>query len=358
MADWMERVNSAMQGAGCQTVTLDAGDGRLLLTPHAARIVGCAIDGIDGSVFWYHPDAEDRAAMKRIIAQRETLLCGDRLWVSPEVAYHWPDVDAARDDPFATYAFEQEIDPGRYEVVAAESDRLELQAEMSLTDHRVDKRIELHVQRQFSIEAEPTAIFPDSVKRLSFSIRNTLTATGGDEGAVAGAWDILQLPASGTLVCPTVGEPAEPNCYFDAFGAKHVRRDGHAVYFLVDANRQIKMGIPAEKTTGRMGYYRPLPGGRSVLIVRVFAPQPGAPYVDMPLSRPRGQRTGGDSLQAYNDNGGYGQFGEMEYHDPAVIVGQTPTTRTGSCITHVLAGPDADIRAIGQALLGVPLVMP
>jgi len=358
MTDWMDRIKSSMGGAGCQTVVLDAGDGQLLLTPHAGRIVGCALDGVEGSAFWYHPDAEDPTAMKRIVAQGDVMLCGDRLWISPEVAYHWPDVDAARDDPFATYGFEPEIDPGRYRLVDADSDRLELQAEMSLTDHRVDKRIELRVQRQISVEPEPTAIFPDSLKRVSFTIRNALTAAGGDEGAAAGAWDILQLPVSGTLVCPTVGAPAEPNCYFGPFGDKHVCRSDRAVCFLVDAKRQIKMGIGADQTTGRMGYHRPLSDGRSVLIVRIFAPQPGAPYVDMPLSRPRRQRTGGDCLQAYNDDGGYGLFGEMEYHDPAVIVGQTPATRTGSCITHVLAGPDADVQSVGQALLGVPLVMP
>ncbi len=357
MTDWMDRITAAVSAASAQTMTLDAGDGQLLLLPYGARIIGCAIDGVQGNALWHHPDAEDPDAMKRVVDQREVLFCGDRLWISPEVAYHWPDVDVARSDPFATYIFDPEVDPGRYEVVGSDSGRLHLRAEMSLTDHRDDKRIELRVERQISVETEPSTIFPDSLKRLSFSIRNTLTATGGDEGAVAGAWDILQLPATGTLVCPTTGRASEPNCYFGAFGDKHVRHGDRAVYFLIDAGRQIKMGIAADETTGRMAYLRALGGGRSVLIMRILAPQPGAPYVDLPLARPREQRTGGDCVQAYNDDNGLGQVGEMEYHDPAVIVGRTPATRTGASITHVLTGPDADIQAIGQELLGVPLTM-
>ncbi|NJO56652.1 MAG: hypothetical protein HC834_10335 [Rhodospirillales bacterium] len=164
--------------------------------------------------------------------------------------------------------------------------------------------------------------------------------------------------------------------YYDPFGTRHVSVGERCVRFLIDGRRRIKMGLRPEHTTGRMGYYRALGDGRATLIVRVFASLPGEPYCDLPRDDPRhralqlgessGPVLGGDALQAYNDDGDAfapkaGQasvdakdvtFGEMEYHDPCVISGRAPGERGGTCVTHVVVGADASVRAWGASLLG------
>jgi hypothetical protein len=141
--------------------------------------------------------------------------------------------------------------------------------------------------------------------------------------------------------------------YYDPFGPRHVLADGRRLRFLIDGRRRIKMGLRAQWTTGRMACYRSITDGRAILIVRIFNPQPGEPYADVPRSADITTRTGGDCLQAYNDDGTFGGFGEMEHHDPAVIVGSGPTQRGGGFVTHVFTGPDRAVRAAGEALLGV-----
>ncbi|MEO0586619.1 MAG: hypothetical protein AAF078_03175, partial [Planctomycetota bacterium] len=161
-----------------------------------------------------------------------------------------------------------------------------------------------------------------------------------------------------------VGEGAGPRSYYEPFGDRHVAVEGDCVRFLIDGKRRTKMGLLPEHTTGRMGYYRPLGDGRSSLIFRAFAALPGEPYCDLPVDHPAHDAAAagedhpemfrGDGLQAYNDDGDAfpgTSFGEMEYHDPCVIAGRGPTSRTGSCVTHVMAGPDEAVRAVGRELL-------
>ena len=59
--------------------------------------------------------------------------------------------------------------------------------------------------------------------------------------------------------------------------------------------------------------------------------------------------------QAYNDDGNAGGFGEMEYHDPGVIVANGPASRHVTCVTHALVGPDTDIQTFGRQLLGATI---
>ncbi|MEL7088989.1 MAG: DUF6786 family protein, partial [Planctomycetota bacterium] len=148
----------------------------------------------------------------------------------------------------------------------------------------------------------------------------------------------------------------EPRSYYDPFGEKHVESDDDAVRFLIDAKRRVKMGIKPEDTLGKMAYLRPLADGMSTLIYREFSVDPDGIYVDIPRDHPADQRRGGDALQAYNDDLTYGPFGEMECVFPVVTVGGAEQ-RVDDCVTHVLVGPDAAVRAAGEKLLGVSVSM-
>ncbi|MEM1028528.1 MAG: DUF6786 family protein [Planctomycetota bacterium] len=332
-----------------ETTTIQAGDGGITVATRGARILDCRVDGVDENLFY-----DDGSGGG-----------GDRLWIAPEVAYYWPSLEDARTDPVGTAETPADVDPGDYEVVGdyeetEDGGGLVLTNDCSLIDSRDEKAIGLQMTRSFAAARRPE-VLPPQVKCVSFAIINTLEIRGGDDGAVASAWDILQVPPTGTLICPTKRK-VDPRSYYDPFGEKHVVSDDTAVRFLIDAQRRVKMGIKPADTRGKMAYYR-APGstsgsfasdGVSTLIYREFEVDLGGTYVDIPRDHPADQRSDGDALQAYNDDQTYGYFGEMEFVAPAVIVDEVETQTTG-CVTHVIAGPDDAVRAAGEKLLGVAI---
>ncbi|MFA9477956.1 DUF6786 family protein [Phycisphaerales bacterium AB-hyl4] len=357
MADWLNRLAASLADNGHEPRTFTAGSGQIIVLDHGARVLGCTLPGVDENLFWHNPRLEDASDAGTPLHEAGGLIGGDRIWIAPENGYMWPDLEAARTDPQGTYQLPTRMDPSEWGPIEEGDDHVVLGTTMALTDHRSERSVSLNLSREITIIDRPHGL-PDSLACASFAIRNDLSLIEGDPEAVAGAWDILQLPPTGTLICPTVMPvQGQPRSYYDPFGDKHVQVDPHCVRFLIDSRRRIKMGLRAEHTNGRMGYYRALPDGQASLIVRVFLPQPGEAYVDMP--RMTDDTFGGDALQAYNDDGtatgeGPGHcFGEMEYHDPAIVVGAGPALRTGSCVTHVIAGAEGLVRQAGRMLLGV-----
>ncbi|MEM6391704.1 MAG: DUF6786 family protein [Planctomycetota bacterium] len=326
---------------------LSAGDGRLLATRHAARLMA-SDDGHADT--WSNPFfvAED--------GDTGQLTGGDRLWIAPEVGYFWPNLQQAREDPKKWAKTPPVMDPAHWTITNQSDNALALSTEMDLTDARDGKRIRLTADRSFQ-GLDRSADLDPGLRCVSFAITNTLTLIDGDAGAVAGAWDILMVPAEptpGTLIIPTTREIelANINSYYDPFGDEHVVIDGQSVRFRCDGQRRVKMGLPADLTAGTMAHYRPTTDGQAILIHRTFPTHHEETYCDIPRSFPDDQRLGGDCFQAYNDEGdsfgpaigGSPTFSEMEYHDPCLAVGTDKTTQTGTCTTHILTGPEALIR--------------
>jgi hypothetical protein len=340
---WLENLRETFAANGQSTRTWEAGAGRLLVVPLGARILGCAMPNIPGNVFWHKPSLEDARGHLRF----RGAVGGDRLWIAPEVGYMWEDLAEARRAPFETYELPAQMDPSEYQIVDEGDGHMELAADMRLRDHRLGKEIALRVTRRFETIEAPDVAMPLGVSVASFAIDNRIQATEGDPGALAGTWDLLQVPSGGELICPTMMPVDAPRSYYNDY-ARNLKADDDGVRFTIDGKGSIKFGLTAAQTTGRMGYYRRTDGG-STLIVRIFQTQPGDLYVDVP--RDSDQIAGGDVLQSYNGGG----FGEMEYHDPAIAYGETSHLRGGSCVTHVLSGPDDEVRRAGRLMLGLEI---
>ena len=319
---------------------------RLALSPRGARVMAVAADGLPHDPFFLGEDGNGE------------LTGGDRLWLGPEVAWFWPSLEQAREDPVKHAAVPAAIDPGSYGVESSAAGRASFVQRFALEDSRDEAALQGFAHREIRLLPRPGGDLDDGVSAVAYATEHSL---GLEEtlppwsGAVASMWSIAQVPPGGTLVCPTTRELCvadDVTSYYDDFGPDHVRADGRAVRFRIDARRRIKMGLKPEDTAGRMGYFRPLGDGRASLILRFFPTLPGETYCDLPRSAPAAQRSGGDCLQAYNDDLTYGEFGEMEHHDPAVVVGGVEN-QSHSSTTMILGGPEADVRAAGERLLGV-----
>lgn len=349
MPDWFDRIDSSLRATGFETRLWSAGGGRLLVTPFSARLLSCRMDGVEGDLFWHNPALENPDSAKAVFVNAGGGSGGDRLWLAPEIGISWPDIKKARISPWDSYKTPPQMDPGDWRILEEAEHHLRLTTECAVHDGRLNKKVSVRLARQFNIIAPPDDL-PRGVTSLSFSIRNDISVLSGDHGAVVGTWDLLQLPAGGTLVCPTVSAVAKPRIYYGTHDSDRMSHDDRAFRFKIDGRRQLKFGLTPWQTTGRLGYFRAV-GAVSTFIFRTFSVQPGMPYVDLPLSSD--DILGGDALQSYNDGGAFGGFGEMEYHDPGIVVGQSPEARSGSCTTHILAGPDASVREAARALLGV-----
>ncbi|MEO0965487.1 MAG: hypothetical protein AAFY08_10235 [Planctomycetota bacterium] len=394
---WFDDLHQRVADEGQRPHVLQAGDGdsggggRLLITEHGARVLACELPGVDHNLFFHTDHTGEGGATGKVTG-------GDRLWIAPETAYFWPSLGDARRDPKGTAAVSEAIDPSRYYASSGSYYVWLLTNREHLGGMWEENRgKKLHDQRSghssFGEWYRHTRLaeFGSSsagVEVLSFYASNEFKFRSASDGSVAGTWSILQVPVGGTLICPTTINVAEsdrytageqshcqtpnagPRSYYEPFGEKHVAIEDNCVRFLIDGQRRTKMGVLPEHTTGRMGYYRPPgsvgQGDMSTLIFRSFGVFPGEPYCDLPINHPAHDAVAagqdhpemfrGDALQAYNDDGDAfpgTSFGEMEYHDPCVIAGRGPTSRTGSCVTHVMAGPDGAVRRVGRELLGV-----
>ena len=355
-ANWFDRLAGSLTEAGFETHQFLAGEGRLLVTTHAARVLACEMPGLPGNAFWHNPALEQGDRTRDIMHGAGGGLGGDRLWIAPEVGFIFTDLPAARVNPLANEELPTAMDPANWSVDDRGTGGVTLSTDTTLRDHRLARRIDLKVTRQFEV-ITPPAQLPPGVSHLGFALRNELVCTGGDKEAMAGGWDLLQVPPVGTLHCPATVAGLSPRSYYDPFGDHHVQADADGIRFLIDGKRRVKMGLLAEHTTGRMAFFQPESDDqRALAIFRVFAPQPGEPYVDLP--RDSDELLGGDCLQAYNHLEGIGDFppfGEMEYHDPALFVGCGPDRRSGPCVTHVFTGDTDAVRQAVEPMLGMEL---
>src|SRR2546423_8966591 len=135
MANWLDRIASSLKTDGYESRVWKAGSGRLLATPHAARLLGGEIEGVEGNLFWHHPDIE-KPGKAGACLNAGPGAGGDRLWLSPEVSYMWEDLAQARIEPFENYKLPKAMDPADWRIVEDAPGHLRLATEIAPKDYR------------------------------------------------------------------------------------------------------------------------------------------------------------------------------------------------------------------------------
>ena len=98
--------------AGHPLLDLSApGQGTLLVLPHGGRVLGLFAEDVDENFLWVNPALDSSESARAFLAGAPSPHTGgDRIWVSPEIETHIPDLA----DPWGTYAPPPPVDPGHY----------------------------------------------------------------------------------------------------------------------------------------------------------------------------------------------------------------------------------------------------
>jgi hypothetical protein len=343
----LAQLEATLQAAGEPYHLLPLQNGmRALFTQRGARMLGLFPAGDAANLLWTNAALGDVDAFRAFTSAGEWNLGGERCWIAPEIQFNAAD----RNDFWGTLSVPPQMDPGGYRLSAGDN-AVRFEAEMTLTAHNLatgEKR--LRVARVIRPAANPLPAL-DGVQFAGLA--HTAALTELDESPILSEiWNLVQLPAGGTLIIPLIGAPRPTHYFGNPAPDTHTVVNG-ALQIVLTGAQQYKVGYQATSMTGRMGYWRGLADGRASLLVRSFFNDPANPYAEEPPGEPG---KSGHSVHVYNDGGefsGAERFGEME------VSGHTLGGKTGlgsSVDTfHLWAyiGAPEALQPIARALLGV-----
>lgn len=272
---------------------------------------------------------------------------GARSWFSPEGG----DNGIYFSDDWKTWQCPAQMDPGTYRVLNASPSRIEMENIFRATSNDGTK-YHLAMGRDVELDTAPEDI-ADSVRCVSVhfahSYKNLGTRTIKKE---IDLWHLVQLRPEGTILVPLRAGDAKPfRNYFEPVPEDRVAVGEHCLSLRIDGARRYKLGVPAERATGHIGYLRNS-GETASLILKRFDIAPDGTYADRPEAA---QNTNGDPIQMYNHlTGGAEAFGEIECHSPASTL-QPGHGQVFAIQITLLEGPRDDVLASGSTLLGIDL---
>lgn len=270
----------------------------ITLCPRRGRIFQVEVEG--SKAIWTNPSYQD-----------DWNIGGDRMWIAPEVDWYWTTLKKV---DFQQYKIPEEVDPGNWEVAKTEDGYCRVRQDISMKNNNRDSSIRFELTRSFT--AVQTGQMPYFRKHTAYQTDNELCIRGGTDGQKVGLWSILQVPAGGKMYTRCYGQTPF-RCYFGTITDNLWRKENDLLQLDITANQQYKIGIAPDSINGTVAYARKV-SDEYLVICRKFFPQPWRTYCDVPILDLKSQ---GDAIQVYNDDGEYGQFGEMEYHSPSLQVG-------------------------------------
>ena len=294
-------------------------NGTITLWPRWGRVGQVRVGGHDA--FWANPTWKG-----------DWNVGGDRLWVSPEVTWYCKSrnkLDSSQ------YFVPTAMDDGRWETQRRAPGCLEIRQRFTLRHHPARAGVRVEMARCFRIINLPDAPFFST--HVAYHTDNDLWVRSRTVSAPINLWSLIQVPPGGELIIPCRTKPAF-RAYFGPLDRRWWSVSGKTIRFRITGQASYKIGVAPDLVTGRIAYARPV-GGARLVIYRAFFPQPWRDYCDVP---PTALKSRGDAVQAYNDNGKLGGFGEVEYHSPAIDVKRGPSHVSDSCLTVVGLVRDRD----------------
>lgn len=334
----------------CAEIPLEDG-GSVLVLATGARVL--RLVGRSGRDFlWLNDALSDERAGKLLSAPGWRNLGGDRTWIAPESDIFISDLR----DPWNTYKMPEQFDPGSYSLVQ-DASSARLTSTFTVRNHRLGVDTELSVEKIVKAAPNPFRHSPDagylmSAEYAGYEQLTTLAMISDPISRFrAGLWHLAQVPATGDILVP-VTDTGDFRTYFGPHKREGVESSPGLVRFRVDNSHSHKIGIKAASVIGRIGYLRQEDGNTASIIIRNFAVNPSAEYVDVPWDDLEDR---GYAVQCYNDDGKLGSFGEVEYHAPGIGDGTGQMSYADRSQLWAFRAARPIIEEIGRRLLAVDL---
>jgi len=325
----------------------------IIISQRGGRIFGPFLSPDSESIFWMNGVFAHSDSFREFLNSGDWNLGGERIWIGPEIQYNIQN----RNDFWGTYNLPKQIDPGTYTLDQPRSGQWRLRQKMILDAYNLASgRKELHLERLVNKVEDPLRNLSDYQGLMDGVIfagweQTIFLSESKRDHIMSQAWNLVQLNPGGILLIPS-SPKVEVTNYFEPIDEELQTIHDNYVALKITGNRQYKVGYKAAHVFGRLAYLNHLDDGRAYLIVRNFYNDPSGLYLEEPPDRP-GWR--GDSIYVYNDDGGFGGFGELECLGQAIggITGRSSSTDRMALWLYV---GDADkVKRIALHLLGIAL---
>ena len=276
---------------------------------------------------------------------------GERFWIAPEIQYLVRD----RDDYFGSLFIPPSMDPGSWQIDRSDDSRWQLSQSLELEAFNLASgRKTLHIDVTLYPSPNPLrhlAANHELMEDVVYAGYNQIVRLREEQHdeILSAAWNLFMLNPGGEILIPCT--PAvEVTCYKGDLDERVMSVRRNHVRFQISGKQMYKAGLKAAHTFGRLAYLHPRTDGPSYLLVRNFSNNPAAEYPEEPPHLP-GLR--GDSIHIYNDDGGFGDMGELECNGQT-IGGCTGRSESLDMLSlWLFAGPVDRLHAIAFQLLGV-----
>ena len=346
----MKHLSSVLSQAGHSPLPLNLPDGsRLLLLPAGGRMLGLFPAGDDENFLWTNPALAAAASAKAYFARDGwPNPGGDRTWLAPEIELFIGDLKRVAD----TYAVPPALDPGAWQVTAADAAGATLVSTARLSLLQSRRTVEARLEKAHRPAANPLPALA-GLCYAGYAQRTTLELEPAAESATPvrlGVWNLLQLPPPGEMLIPT-WSATPPQVVFGTPAAGELETEARLVRWRMGGpGGDAKIALKALPLVGRAGHLcRIAASDNWSLVVRQFAVAPAGDYVDALWTDP--QDTGW-VFQACCVRSGAERFNELEYHAPAVSTEPGHNRATDESQVWAFRGPAATIAEAARLLLG------
>jgi len=325
-------------------------DARIMVLERGGRVFGPFFGDGDG-ILWASSAWRNPEEFRRLLADGEWNVGGDRVWIAPEVQFHIQD----RTNPENSMRIPTAVDPGTYRMESL-PDVCVLAQCMALRAYNLaDGMAELHLQKSVRPVANPLralsgcAELMGGVDYCGYS-QELMLRSLKDNAISAEAWNITQIEPSGEILIPAT-QKAEYADYYEPVDAEHMQLSDQAVRLKASGERRYKVGLKAAHVKGELVYISEA-GGIAYLYIKRFFNNPSAPYAEESASLPG---VSGFSTHVYNDDGKIGGFAELECNLQPVSGSGERRSSTDTVCNWFFVGQLQQLKRVLLALTGARL---
>ena len=334
----MDHLYESLKQAGHEPVVLG---NKILVLPFAGRVLGLYPDE-ETNQFWVNESLSNGEAASSFFNGEGWLnIGGDRTWISPEMETHTSDMEHYPDNIDVPNA----VDPGSYMVKEADDKSVTLESVMNVNFNQNNMLIKLNLKKQVVMMDDSPVALPEHVEFAGYYLNSSLSLIEPLNGPVRpGLWNLIQVPGGGEIIVP-VKPGVKPRAFI---GTPEFSLEGNIIKCRVDTDASYKFSVKAGHRKGLMVYCS-TEHEQSSLVVRKFNVEDEVLYADYPCLDPADE---GYMTEIYIDDGMYGGFGELEYHSPAIDIGNGEEEINDSSETWAFSGPAGAIKELCDSISG------